>query len=84
MIKVERTTFSVEGTNEPCIIVSNHDGFVKVRISKCHHYLGRDTLYMREEIDGEYNASDEFKGDYDLLTDKDAIRLAREFSAYIN
>lgn len=83
-MKVERTTFECEGIKEPCIMVSNEDGSVKVRISTCYHYLGKNSLYVREIIDDEFNAEDEFTGNFKELTDEDAIRIAREFSAYIN
>ena len=80
-MEVKRTTFEVEGINEPCIEVS--DGYTTVRISTCYHYLGKNTLYVREYLDGEYNGEDEWKGDFTTLTDADAIRIAKEFSAYI-
>ena len=81
MITVERTTFRVDGIDEPCIIVT--DGFTKVRISKCYHYIGEDSLYLYEYLDGEYNNSEEWEGDYDLLTDADAVRLAKKFCVYL-
>ena len=80
-IKVKRTTYNVDGIQEPCIIVSN--GCAEVRISKCYHLIGKNTLYMRESLDGEFNGFDEFVGDFDSLTDVEAIRLAKEFSAYL-
>ena len=82
-MKVERTTFECEGIKEPCIMVSNEDGSVKVRISTCYHFVGKDSLYVREILDGEFNGEDEFTGDFDTLTDDDARRIAREFSAYV-
>lgn len=82
-MKVERTKFLVEGIQEPCIIVSNEDGSVKVRISTCYHYLGKNSLYVREIIDDEFNAEDELTGDFKKLTDSDAIRIAKKFSAYL-
>lgn len=80
-MKVVRTKYKVDDMDEPCIIVG--DDFAKVRISKCYHLIGKDTLNMTEFLDGEFNGSDEFTGDFDTLSDEDAIRLAREFSAYI-
>ena len=82
-MKVERTTYLVDGCKEPCIIVSSDDGFVKVRISKMYHYIGNDTLYLVELIGDAYNSSEEWEGDFDLLTDKEAIALARKFSIYL-
>ncbi len=80
-LKVERTTFEVDGTNEPCIMVG--EGFAQVRISKCYHYIGSDSIYVREILDGDFNAEDEYRVDFDSLTDDDARRIAREFSAYV-
>ena len=81
-LKVVRTTFKVDGIDEPCIMVG--EGYAQVRISKCYHLVGEDSLYVREILDGEFNGEDEFAGDFDELTDEDAIRIAKEFSAYIN
>ena len=80
-MEVKRTTFEVEGCQEPCIIVDN--GFCQVRISKCYHLIGGNTLYVREILDGEYNGEDEITGDFDSLTEADAIRIAKANSAYI-
>ena len=82
-MKVERTTFDIMGIKEPCIMVSNEDGSVKVRISTCYHFLGKNTLYVREILDGEFNAEDELVGDFKILTNKEAIRIAKRFSAYL-
>lgn len=82
-MKVERTTYLVDGCKEPCIIVSSDDNFVSVRISKMYHYIGNDTLYLVELIGNAYNSSEEFDGDFDLLTDKAAIAIARRFSIYL-
>ena len=83
-MKVEKTTFEVEGVQEPCIIVSDDDESVKVRISTCYHYLGSNTLLLTEFIDGDYNSSDEWVGDFSSLTLSEATRLAKKFSAYLN
>lgn len=83
-MKVERTTFECEGIQEPCIMVISDSGYTQVRISKCYHLVGSDSLCVREILDGEFNAEDELTGDFDELTDEDAIRIAKEFSAYIN
>lgn len=80
-ISVKKTTFEVEGCKEPCIEVSN--GCCMVRISKCHRLIGRSSLYIREYLDGFYNGEDEFTGNFDSLSDEDAIRLARQYSAYL-
>lgn len=81
---VERTTFECEGIQEPCIMVTSDSGYAQVRISKCYHYVGSDILYVREILDGEFNGEDVCRGDFDDLTDDDAILIAKEFSAYIN
>ena len=83
-MKATRTTKMIDGCNEPIIVVSSDDDFVRVEIQKCYHYIGDDTLYMREYIDGEFNAEEEFTGDFDMLLDSDAKRLAKEFSVYLN
>lgn len=83
-MKVQRTTFNCEGIQEPCIIVASDSEYAQVRISKCYHYIGSDSLYVREILDGEFNSEDEWTGDFDELTDEDAIRIAKKFSAYIN
>lgn len=80
-MKVKKTTFMVDGVYEPCIEVT--DGCTIVRISKCYHLIGNDTLFMREIIDGDFNNEEEWKGDFDSITEADAIRMAKEFSAYI-
>lgn len=84
-LKVKRTTFEpkgYEGYEEPCIIVGNDDD-AYVRISKCHHYIGNDTLYVAEVLDGMVNSMDEINGDYDFLSDNDARDIARRHSVYI-
>ena len=55
-----------------------------MRISKCYHYIGSDSLYLQEILDGDLNSEDEWTGDFDELTDEDAIRIAKKYSAYIN
>lgn len=80
--KITRTTYEVDGCKEPCILVG--EGYAQVRISKCYHMIGSDTLYMTEILGGEVNAVDEFTGDYDLLDDFTAISLAKQFSPYLN
>ena len=82
-MKVERTTFECEGIQEPCIMVTGDSGYAQVRISRCYHYIGSDSLYVREILDGEFNSEDEWRGDFDDLTDEDAIRIAKEYSAYL-
>lgn len=81
MLEVKKTTYEVEGIQEPCYEVT--DGFTMVRIAKMYHYLGKDTLIIKEYVDGEYNSSDEWTGDFDMLSDDDAIRLAKEYSVYL-
>ena len=83
-MKVQRTTFYYEGIQEPCILVTSDSEYAQVCISKCYHYIGSDSLYVREILDGEFNSEDEWTGDFDVLTDEDAIDIAKKFSAYIN
>lgn len=65
MIEVNKTTYLVEGCQEPCFEVS--DGYTMVRIAKMYHYIGRDTLVLTEYLDGEFNSSDEWDGDFDSM-----------------
>ena len=58
-MKVQRTTFYYEGIQEPCILVTSDSEYAQVRISKCYHYIGSDSLYVREILDGEFNSEDE-------------------------
>ena len=80
-LKVKRTTYKVDGVDEPCIIVDA--GYAQVRIAKCHHLIGDDTLYLTEFLDGDFNAREEWKGDYDTISTYKAKRLAMQFSPYI-
>lgn len=82
-MKVTRTTFKVGNDAEPCIIVSNNSGSVKVRISTFYHLVGENTLMMKEYVNGEANNTEEYEGDFETLTDDYAIELALEFSAYL-
>lgn len=81
MIKVKKTTYEVEGCKEPCFEVT--DGFTMVRIAKMYYYLGKSTLLIKEYVDGEYNSSDEWTGDFDKLTPAKAKSIAQKYSAYL-
>lgn len=80
-MKVERTDYLVQGYPEPCFEISNND--VLVRIATCYHYIGSNTLYVTEYINGELNSEEEIKGDFEALTEKDAKRIALENSVYL-
>lgn len=84
-MKVEKTTFEVDGIQEPCLLVSSDDNFVQVRISTCYHLIGRDNILVREYIDGEFNSEDEWCNFHSIkeMTEKDALDVAKKFSAYI-
>jgi len=81
MIFVEKTTYMVDGCEEPCFEVNN--GYAMVRIAKMYHYFGKNTLAMSEYLNGEWNSSDEWEGDFDQLTEYNAMLLAKKFSAYL-
>lgn len=81
MVKVKKTTYEVEGCKEPCFEVS--DGHTMVRIAKMYHYLGKNTLIIKEYYDGEYNSSDEWTGDFDKLTPAKAKQIALKYSVYL-
>ena len=80
-LKVERTTYQVDGVDEPCIMVG--DGFAQVRISALYHYIGKNTLLVSEFLDGENNGEAELIGDFESLTDDDARKIALGYSVYI-
>lgn len=82
-IIVKRTTFECDGIQEPCIIVMSNDEFVKVRISTCYHYFGRNSLFVTEFLDGEFNSEEVWRGDFDSITDDEAIEIAKKYSAYL-
>lgn len=81
MIEVKKTTYEVEGCKEPCFEVT--DGFTMVRIAKMYHYIGKDSLVITEYLDGDYNSSEEWTGDFDSLTNAKAKKIAQEYSAYL-
>ena len=81
-MKVKKTTYKVQGIDQPCIEVS--DDFVTVRIAKFYHLIGKDTLILSEYLDGEWNSEEEVTGDFDSLTEKDAISIAKKFSVYLS
>lgn len=83
MIEVKKTTYKVEGCfEEKCFEVT--DGYTMVRIAKMYHYIGKDTLAMSEYLDGEWNSSDEWDGDFDSLTTAKAKKLALKYSVYLS
>lgn len=82
MIEVKKTIYTVDGCQEPCFEVS--DGYTMVRIAKMYHHIGRNTLAISEYLDGEWNGSDEWEGDFDSLTESDAKALALSYSVYFN
>jgi len=84
-MKVEKTTFKVDGIQEPCFLVSSDDDFVQVRISTCYHLIGRDNIYVREYIDGEFNSEDEWCNFHGIkgMTKKDALEVAKKYSIYL-
>ena len=82
-LKVRRTTYEVSGCQEPCIMVGEENDFAQVRIATCYHLIGDNTLYVEELLDGKFNGMEEINGDFESLTDDDARRIAKEYSAYI-
>jgi len=81
MITVKKTTYEVEGCKEPCFEVT--DGYTMVRIAKMYHLIGKNTLIVKEYLDGDYNSSEEFDGDFDSLTPSSAKNIAQKFSVYL-
>ena len=82
MIEVKKTTYNVEGIEEPCYEVT--DGFTMVRIAKMYHYIGNDTLVVSEYLYGEFNGTEEIVGDFDSLSETYVKRIAHEQSAYLS
>lgn len=82
-MKVRKTTYKVYGSEEPCFEVSSDDNSVMVRISTCYHYLGSNSIYVTEYIDGEFNSIEEIRGDFKFLTEDEAISIAKRISVYI-
>lgn len=84
-LEVKKTTYLVQGCTEPCIIVKNKNNNPRtyVRISNCYHFIGSNSLFIEEFIDGDLNAGEEYKGNFANLTDLEAIKLAKDFSVYI-
>ena len=80
-ITVNRKKCVIDGCEEPCIVVSN--GCVDIRISTMYHYIGRNTILIVEFIDGEYNGEEEIGGDFNTLTDREAVLIAKGFSCYL-
>lgn len=80
-MKVTKTRIKKEGVSVPCFKIEN--GIAAVIISPCYHYIGSDTLYLAEFIDGELNKQEEWKGDFSMLCKNEALILAKEFCAYL-
>ena len=84
-MKAIKTTYKVDGCTEPCWVVLSVG--VKVRIAKFYHYIGKNTLIVSEIFDENgkelINSEEEINGDFDSLTAEDAVRIAKNNSAYI-
>jgi hypothetical protein len=48
-----------------------------------YHYIGKNTIIVKEYVDGDYNSSDELTGDFDSLTPAKAKKIAQSYSAYL-
>lgn len=81
MLEVKKTTYVVDGCEEPCWEVSN--GYTIVRIAQFYHYIGHDTIMLSEYLDGEFNSDEEWDYDFDELNQNDVLRLAKQFSVYL-
>lgn len=81
MIEVKKTTNSVEGSTEPCYLVTN--GYATVRISKCYHLVGRSSLYVTTYLGDEWNGEEEIEGDFESLTFMEVRRIAKQNCAYL-
>lgn len=81
-LKVKKTTYKVEGCDEPCWEVS--DGYTLVRIARYYHYIGADTLIVSEYLDGDFNSEEEIAGDFEMIDRFEAISIAKSQSAYLS
>lgn len=81
MLEVKKTTYEVDGCEEPCWEVSN--GYTMVRIAPLYHYIGHDTIMLSEYLDGEFNSDEEWDYDFGELNQNDVLRLAKRFSVYL-
>ena len=83
-LKVTRTTYELAGVKRKCIIVSN--GYTDVRIGKdCIHEVvfNQPCVFMVEYLKGERKREDVSFGNFDELTDEEAIAMAKKFSDYL-
>ena len=81
-MKVERKNVLIEGFEEPCIIVHGR-GKNKVRISNCYKLVGSNCLLVTEILGNMVNSMNECRGDFLEVSDDEAIRIAKNFSAYL-
>jgi hypothetical protein len=81
VLSVEKTTYMVEGGEEPCWVVSN--GYTIVRIAPCYHPIGRTTIILTEFLDGDFNSEEEWDMDFDSIDKSSAIKIANRFSVYL-
>ena len=80
-LTVKKTTYTVEGIDEPCYEVSN--GYAMVRIAPLYNYVGSNDLLVIEYLDGEWNDEDIWSGDFDTLTEDKAVQIAKSYSVYL-
>lgn len=81
-LTVKKTTYTVQGSVEPCFEVTN--GYAMVRIAPYYHYRGSDELIITEYLDGEWNDEDVWSGNFNTLTEDKAIQIAKSYSVYLN
>ena len=81
MLEVKKTTYEVDGYEEPCWEVSN--GYTMVRISKLYRLIGRPSILLTEFLGGEWNGNEEFDGNFDELDGFFAERMAKQYSVYL-
>jgi hypothetical protein len=81
MLEVKKTTYMVDGCEEPCWEVSN--GYTMIRISKLYRIIGRPSIQITEFLGGEWNSCEEFDADFDELDSFFAERMAKQYSVYL-
>lgn len=83
-MKATKTTYTVNGCKELCFEIKSDNDAIMVRVAPYYHFVGKNTLYLTEYINGEFNNSEEMTGNFKSLTKTQAVNLAKEFCAYLN
>ena len=83
-MKAKKTSYNVDGCKEPCFEIKSDDGFVLVRLAPYYHYYGKTTIIATEYLDGDFNSREEINEDFESLTKTKAVKIATNYSVYLN